>query len=196
MEARFCIACGQPFTAAGDADRCPACAGPGEAERLVVAPLTLLEAGGATRRFPDAPEVPDTWQRGDLLLEQYEVRGVLGAGGMGTVYRVHHRGWDLDLAVKSPHPAMLAQAGGSAAFTAEAEAWVALGLHPHIVTCHYVRALGGIPRVFAELVEGGSLADWIADGRLYAGGPDAVLARLLDVAMQFAWGLGYAHTHG
>ncbi|HEY5436372.1 MAG TPA: hypothetical protein VIK13_14150, partial [Candidatus Limnocylindrales bacterium] len=75
MEARFCIACGQPFTAAGDADRCPACAGPEEAERRASAPLTLLEAPlleeGATRRFPDAAEVPDTWQRGDLLLEQY-----------------------------------------------------------------------------------------------------------------------------
>jgi len=108
-------------------------------------PATVVADAEATRRFPDAAEVPDTWQSGDLLLEQYEVRGILGAGGMGTVYRVHHRGWDLDLAVKSPHPAMLAQAGGSAAFTAEAEAWVALGLHPHIVTCHYVRALGGSP---------------------------------------------------
>ncbi|HEY5434885.1 MAG TPA: serine/threonine-protein kinase [Candidatus Limnocylindrales bacterium] len=200
MEARFCIACGQPFTATGDADRCPACAGPAEAERLVVAPATVLAESvaeaGATRRFPTAPEVPDTWASGDLLLEQYEVRGVLGEGGMGTVYRVHHRGWDLDLAVKSPKPAMLAQAGGGAAFTAEAEAWVELGLHPHIVTCHYVRTLGGIPRVFAELVEGGSLADWIADGRLYAGNPDAVLARLLDVAIGFAWGLGYAHAQG
>ena len=44
MEARFCIACGQPFTAAGDADRCPRCAGPAEAERRGSAPLTLLEA--------------------------------------------------------------------------------------------------------------------------------------------------------
>ena len=71
-----------------------------------------------------------------------------------------------------------------------------LGLHPHIVTCYYVRHLGGVPRVFAELVEGGSLADWIADRRLYAGRPEQVLARLLDVAIQFAWGLGYAHEQG
>ena len=40
-------------------------------------------------------------------------------------------------------------------------------------------------------MEGGSLSDWIADGRLYAGNPDAALARLLDVAIGFAWGLGY-----
>ena len=149
-----------------------------------------------TRSFPTVAEVPGTWEPGDRLLEQYEVRGILGEGGMGTVYRVHHRGWNIELAVKSPRPAMLDEAGGIEAFTAEAEAWVELGLHPHIVTCHYVRSLGGIPRVFAELVEGGSLTDWIEDGRLYEGDPDAVTARLLDVAIQFAWGLGYAHEHG
>jgi hypothetical protein len=36
---------------------------------------------------------------------------------------------------------------------------VELGLHPHIVSCFCLRSLGGIPRVFAELVAGGSLKD-------------------------------------
>jgi hypothetical protein len=82
-------------------------------------------------------------------------------------------------------------AGGAEAFAREAESWVGLGLHPHIVTCFYVRTLGGIPRVFAELVAGGSLADWIEDRRLYAGSADEALARLLDVAIQFvgAWAM-------
>jgi WD40 repeat protein len=148
------------------------------------------------RRFATEDAVPAEWCADDLILDQYEVRGILGQGGMGTVYRVWHRGWDLELAVKSPRPAALERAGGRAAFTDEAGVWVELGLHPHIVSCFYVRSLGGIPRVFAELVAGGSLKDWIADGRLYAGDRAGVTARLLDVAIQFAWGLAYAHARG
>jgi len=148
----------------------------------------LADAG---RLFPTVGSIPDGWrpESGDVLLDLYEVRDILGEGGMGTVHRVCHRGWNLDLAVKSPLP-------GVEGFGVEAGAWVELGLHPNVVTCHYVRDLGGAPRVFAELVEGGSLKDWIDDGRLYAGTPAEVLARLLDVAIQFAWGLGYAHDQG
>ena len=48
--------------------------------------------------------------------------------------------------------------------------------------------------MFAEWVDGGSLADAIADGRLYNGTGDEVLARILDVAIQFAWGLDCTHS--
>src|SRR3954462_3139747 len=65
-----------------------------------------------------------SWQPGDVILDLYEVKGLLGEGGMGRVYRVHHREWDLDLAVKSPRPALLAQAGAVENFEREAETWV------------------------------------------------------------------------
>src|SRR5207249_1589965 len=94
--------------------------------------------------------VPVVWQPGDVILDLYEVTGVLGEGGMGKVYKVRHRGWNLDLAVKSPKPDRLAKAGAAENFEREAETWVNLGLHPHTVSCYYVRRLGGIPRVFAE----------------------------------------------
>jgi WD40 repeat protein/serine/threonine protein kinase len=140
--------------------------------------------------------VPLDWNPGDVILDLYEVKGQIGVGGMGKVYRVHHRGWGMDLAVKSPRPEMVLRALGVAKFEAECATWINLGLHPHTVTCYYVRRLGGIPRVFAEYVEGGSLLDWLRTRRLYEGGPEAALARILDVAIQFAWGLGYAHERG
>lgn len=59
-----------------------------------------------------------------------------------------------------------------------------------------MRRLGGLPRVFAECVLGGSLKDWIDDRRLYHGGPEEALKRILDIAIQFAWGLHYAHEQG
>jgi WD40 repeat protein/serine/threonine protein kinase len=130
------------------------------------------------------------WQPGDVLLDLYEVLGLLGEGGMGRVYKVRHRGWDLDLAAKVPRPAVLDLAEGSDLFEREAETWVNLGLHPHTVTCFYVRRLSGLPVVFAEFVDGGSLHDRIRARRL-----DHV-DEMLDIAIQFAWGLHYAHEQG
>ncbi len=114
---------------------------------------------------------------------------------MGRVYRVHHTGWNLDLAVKTPLAKKFTPQG-IAEFTKEAETWINLGLHPHTVSCYYVRDIDGMPRVFAECVEGGSLKDWIQDKRLYEGGMDKALERILDIAIQFAWGLHFAHEQG
>jgi WD40 repeat protein/serine/threonine protein kinase len=140
--------------------------------------------------------VPAIWRKGDVILDQYEVIGTLGEGGMGTVYKVHHRGWNTDLAVKSPKPEIFAKADGKENFIREAETWINLGLHPHIVSCYYVRTLGSIPRIFAEYLAGGSLANWIGKRKLYEGGSKQALERILDVAIQFAWGLHYAHEQG
>jgi WD40 repeat protein/serine/threonine protein kinase len=138
----------------------------------------------------------NAWTPGVVLLGLYEVIGLAGKGGMGTVYRVRHCVWGIDLAVKCPQPEVLALAGGADAFEREAETWVNLGLHPHVASCYYVRRIEGVPHVFAEFVEGGSLADWIRAGRLSAGGPEQSLNRILDIAIQFAWGLQHAHEAG
>jgi WD40 repeat protein/serine/threonine protein kinase len=134
------------------------------------------------------------WTVGAVVDDLYEVREVITSGGMGVVHRVLHRGWGMDLAVKTAKPELVSSPARMADFEAEAETWVGLGLHPHVVTCLYVRRMDGLPRVFAEWVDGGSLADAIGTGRLYQGTSDEVLARILDVAIQFAWGLDYAHS--
>jgi WD40 repeat protein/serine/threonine protein kinase len=158
--------------------------GPTVAEDGALAPT---RAEGAP---PPGPAEPGEWKPGDVVLGLYEVKGLLGQGGMGRVYRVHHRGWGLDLAVKAPLPRVLEAAGGAELFEREAETWVNLGLHPHVVTCHYVRRTDGLPLVFAEYVDGGSLHDAIRSGRLDSADT------LLDVAIQFAWGLHHAHEQG
>ena len=140
--------------------------------------------------------VPPTWKVGDVILDRYEVKQVFTSGGMGLVYRVHHRDWDMELAAKSPRPEFFQSQQQIENFEREAETWVNLGLHPHIVSCYYVRRLGGIPRIFAEYVEGGTLADWIRTKQLYAGGKEKGLERIIDIAIQFAWGLQFAHEKG
>ncbi len=161
--------------------------------------------GGTTRvavthALPDAQafqaaegQVALEWKVGDVVLNLYEVKQVHEGGGMGLVYRVHHRGWNTDLAVKSPRSNYFQTEMQKENFTRECETWISLGLHPHIVSCHYVRTLGGIPRVFAEYVEGGSLKEWVDSRTLYEGCPQEALKRILDVAIQMAWGLHYAH---
>ncbi len=159
------------------------------------------EAGRRKRQIGE-DGIPLVWEPGDVILDLYEVRPLsenqpFAEGGMGRVNRVWHRGWQTDLAVKSVHPEKISNPSMVENFKREAEVWVnQLGLHPHIVSCHYVRVLGSLPRIFAEFVDGGTLLEWIRSGQLYAGGPDLALQRILDVGIQFAWGLHYAHEQG
>lgn len=101
--------------------------------------------------------VPADWQPGDRILDLVEVKALLSTGGMS---QVHHREWNMDLAVKSPQPEIFANKEGKANFIREAETWITLGLHPQIVTCYYV---------------------------LYPGRPPAYLHRIRG-RRQWAWG--------
>jgi WD40 repeat protein/serine/threonine protein kinase len=136
------------------------------------------------------------WAAGEVVLGLYEVLDVVHSGGMGVVHRVRHRGWQVDLAVKTPRPELVRTPEGRGRFETEAGTWVGLGLHPHTVNCVYVRTVDGMPRVFAEWVDGGNLAQAVSSGRLYAGGERAALGRILDIAVQTAWGLTHAHDSG
>lgn len=140
--------------------------------------------------------VPPVWDAGDVILGLYEVKEVFWPGAQGLVYRVHHREWNIDLAVKSPRETPFETEEQTEGFVRAADAWVGLGLFPHIVSCYYVRKLGGIPRLFLEFVAGGSLHDWIHTRKLYESGPKESLKRILDISIQFAWGLQYAHDQG
>jgi WD40 repeat protein/serine/threonine protein kinase len=190
-----CVSCGEPFhPASAEVALCPACGGPPEASPEGFVDLT--QPADFSLPNGDVLGVRSAWQIGDVILDTYEVKHIFTSGGMGVVYRVHHRSWNIDLALKSPRAEIFSRPGGKENFVREAETWVDLGLHPHIVSCYYVRTIDEIPRVFAEFVEGGSLKDWIEDKRLYAGGRDKALERILDIAIQFAWGLAYAHEQG
>jgi len=144
---------------------------------------TLIDGADSADIIPEATS---------LLAGIYEVHELLGKGGMGHVYRVVHRGWDMELAMKSPHPDLFARPAAREAFLREAQTWVDLGLHPHVVSCYYVRVIDGVPRLFAELVRDGSLSTHIRRGRLNEE-PAHALERIIDIAIQILWGLSYAH---
>ncbi|MBF0193763.1 MAG: protein kinase [Magnetococcales bacterium] len=204
----ICPRCGKavrgvPDEYVGQSMNCPGCG-----DSFIIHATTLSDGDGGkligNRSGGGNPDdVPVDWNLGDFIMGMYEVTGVLGEGGMGKVYKVHHVGWNMDLAVKSPRPEILDVPGAKENFVMEAETWVKLGLHPNTCSCYYVRDLGKIPRLFAEFVCGGDLEGWIKGNKkkgeapkLYEGTQEESLARMLDIAIQFAWGLDYAHSQG
>ena len=54
-----------------------------------------------------ASEVESVWRVGGVIADLYEVREVITSGAMGLVYRVWHRDWDIELAVKTARPELL-----------------------------------------------------------------------------------------
>jgi len=130
------------------------------------------------------------WEIGDVVDGLYRVWGMDTSGGMGSVYFVEHLGWKTNLAVKSIRPDFLRDERVVKAFIREAETWIDLGLHPHIVSCFYVREMGGLLRIFAEYVDGGSLKKALSEGRIKE------LKSILDLAIQFCRGMDYAHRKG
>ena len=148
------------------------------------------------------------WKPGDVILDLYEVLPVTaGFGedavekayhecGFCRVYRVFHRAWRREMAVKVPQAGKFLTQKQKDNFTAECEIWANMGLHPNVAACHYVCRLGGSLLIFSEYSDAGTLADWISSGRLYRGGRRDALKKTLDLAIQLAWGLHYVHEGG
>ena len=136
------------------------------------------------------------FSKGKTLLGTYRIDSDQINGGMGSVWKVHHTGWNVDLAMKRPQPQMFADETSKTNFINECQYWIRLGFHPNIVSCYYVREIEGVPTIFSEWMDNGSLENRIQDRSLYLGDPGTVQARLLDIAIQYARGLRYAHESG
>ena len=136
-------------------------------------------------------------EKGTDLIGTYTVESDEITGGMGSVWKVHHKEWGIDLAMKRPRRAFFEEAGPGRkkAFVEECSQWLRLGLHPNIVSCYYVREISGVPTIFSEWMEGGSLADQIRSGELYRGSEKEQQERILAIALGSMYGLCYAHNN-
>ena len=118
----------------------------------------------------------------------YEILAVIGAGGMGEVYRARDIRLSRDVALKILPEIFAADPDRMARFEREARVLAALS-HPHIAAIHGLEESGVTCALVMELLEGPTLADRIAAGPI-------PLDEALPIAKQIAEALEYAHDHG
>jgi serine/threonine protein kinase len=111
------------------------------------------------RELPHGPAKLESPRIGGTIDEIYRVRGVLGSGGMGTVYLAHDEQLQREVAVKLIHEDKLADIHMEERFLAEARA-MARVQHPNVVTIHAFGSRRGQPYLVMEYVPGASLAAW------------------------------------
>jgi eukaryotic-like serine/threonine-protein kinase len=121
-------------------------------------------------------------------LGPYEITGLIGAGGMGEVYRGHDPRLDRAVAIKVLAGDFSADAQRVQRFEQEARAAATLN-NPHIVAVHDVGQHEGVPYIVSELLEGETLRQ-----RLH-GGP-VPPRKAIEYAIQIARGLSTAHDKG
>jgi eukaryotic-like serine/threonine-protein kinase len=121
-------------------------------------------------------------------LGPYEIVSPLGAGGMGEVYRARDTRLDRTVAIKVLPSHLSDNPDVKQRFEREARTISALN-HPHICTLHDIGHDSGFDYLVLELVEGESLAQRIAKGRL-------PVKEVLQVGAEIADALDKAHRAG
>ena len=121
-------------------------------------------------------------------LEQYEILGPLGAGGMGEVYRACDTKLERVIALKLLPPELASNPEALRRFEQEARAASALN-HPNIVTIYDIRVTENMAWIAMELIDG-------ADLRTIAFKEPLTLKNALRIAVKLADGLAAAHDRG
>jgi Tol biopolymer transport system component len=166
---------------------------------------SLLDESASDDGFLDAPAFAMAGHRvSDLIpitrvgttLGGYQLQALLGAGGMGEVYRAHDAKLGRDVAIKvlpsafTTHPERLAR------LEREARMLAALN-HPNICAIYGFEEAHGIRLLILELVEGETLAEILAGGSsTHVRSKGLPLNRVLNIARQIADALEVAHDKG
>jgi serine/threonine protein kinase len=121
-------------------------------------------------------------------LGPYEIVGLLGAGGMGEVYRARDTRLGRDVAIKLLPEHLSEKPERRQRFSREARAISSLQ-HPNICALHDVGSEKGVDFLVMELLEGETLAARLQRGPL-------PLRELLAISIALADALDKAHRRG
>ncbi len=126
---------------------------------------------------------------GELVAERYELEQLVGSGGMSSVYRAHDRVLERDVALKVLHERLNAQQDVVDRFGREAKLVAGLS-HPNIVAVIDRGDHDGRPFIVFEFIAGENLKQLVSRT-----GP-LPLERALELAIEIARGLSFAHQKG
>jgi hypothetical protein len=126
---------------------------------------------------------------GEVLADRYELEELVGTGGMSSVFRAHDALLDRKVALKVLHEQYAADADYVERFRREARAVAALS-HPNIVTVIDRGEHEGRQFIVFEYVDGENLK------RLIERTGPLPVAQALELAIQVARGLSFAHQQG
>jgi len=121
-------------------------------------------------------------------LGPYEISALIGVGGMGEVYRATDTTLKRQVAIKVLPYAFAADVERLARFHREAQVLASLN-HPNIAQVYGLEEAAGVKALVMELVEGPTLADRIAQGRI-------PVEEVIQIARQIVDALEAAHEHG
>ena len=150
----------------------------------------LIAAHGDAGLFGSDPLFPDGAPRlaPGTRLGTYVIDGLLGAGGMGEVYRARDTELGRQVAIKILPGAWLADPDRRARLDKEARLLAALN-HPHVAAIYGVAQADGVRGLVLELVEGATLAERLTEGPL-------PVTEALRIAIQIADALDATHEKG
>jgi Flp pilus assembly protein TadD len=175
----ICVNCSTPIAA-------------DDATLLVTNPQEASAAGGSTWARPATPfeNVGQiTLQPRTLLAGRYEIVQLLGAGGMGAVYRAHDRELEREVALKVIRPELASNAVVLARFKQEL-ILARKVTHRNIIRIFDLGSGDGMRFITMEFIEGQDLAQILAQrGKLPGHEAAAIVA-------QVARGLDAAHAEG
>ena len=148
----------------------------------------ITQSAGQPQWRPRLTERP--LHPGDVLEGKWRLEELLGAGGMGQVYRARDIALERTVAIKLLHDALCEDAESVARFEREARAMARLE-HAHITPIHAVGQEAGRPFIVMKHLEGMSLARYLRS----VPGPLPV-SEVLALARQLCAGLEFIHGRG
>lgn len=159
-------------------------------ERFAADAPVVDAAFGASEGSKSAFELP-TLQRLAELFPALEIIELVGAGGMGAVYRAKQKGLDRVVALKILPEELSQDVKFALRFTREARTLAKLN-HPNIVALYEFGTASDTYYFLMEFVEGTTLRDVVAGGNLAPTHALAIVPHLCD-ALQYAHDQGVIH---
>ncbi len=183
METRtFCSSCGAPLAADAPRGLCPSCL-----MKVALASGTVAETTGGKQDPFTPPAIGELAAR----FPQLEILELIGRGGMGAVYKARQKELDRIVALKILPPDIGGDAAFAERFAREAKALARLN-HPGIVTIYEVGRADGMYYFLMEFVDGVSLRQLLAGGRVSPREALAIVPQICD-ALQYAHDQGIVH---